>query len=166
MEKRFRERIKKIRENYPEKVRGIVRQMEQELSRDVPFSARLKNIYIFAHDLKGQSGTLGYDLAGEVAACLSVAIVAAPGRLEDEPEILTMHLNAILWALENEGNGAAEVEKKTAHPVASRGRQIAQPHVFKSDGRFVPVCLVPNSLTTHTIRTSTQRVGRDHEGLC
>ncbi len=35
-----------------------------------------------------------------------------PGRLEDEPEILTMHLNAILWALENEGNGAAEVEKK------------------------------------------------------
>ncbi|WP_424982174.1 hypothetical protein [Maritalea sp. S77] len=111
MEDEVEKRIKLIRDKYPEKVRTIVAQMNAEREKDAPFTSILEAIYVSAHDLKGQSGTLGFNLVGDVASCLCDAITGAPKKLQAEPDILKLHINAIIWALENEHNDAVEKQK-------------------------------------------------------
>lgn len=105
------QRIRKLGENYPDIVKQAVAAMQADLAAPKPFSDRLEEIFIRAHDLKGQAATFNYNLVGEVGKSLCAAIRAVPELLEKEPDILALHINAIAWALQHEHDDKVEVQK-------------------------------------------------------
>jgi HPt (histidine-containing phosphotransfer) domain-containing protein len=111
MEFAAEQRIRKLGENYPDLVKKAVEDMKAYLASDAPFKERLDNIFMCAHDLKGQAATFGYKLVGEVGKSLCAAIRAVPDLLEKEQDILQLHINAISWALQHEHDDKVATQK-------------------------------------------------------
>lgn len=111
MEFAAEQRIRKLGEDYPELVKKAVADMKADLASDAPFKERLDDIFMRAHDLKGQAATFGYKLVGEVGKSLCAAIRAVPDLLEKEQDILQLHINAISWALQHEHDDKVATQK-------------------------------------------------------
>lgn len=111
MEFAAEQRIRKLGETYPELVKKAVTEMKAELATNAPFKQRLDNIFVHAHDLKGQAATFGYALVGDVGKSLCTAIRAVPNLLEQEEDILHLHINAITWALQHEHDDKVDAQK-------------------------------------------------------
>lgn len=111
MEFAAEQRIRKLGENYPDIVKQAVMSMKADLAARKPFKERLEDIFMRAHDLKGQAATFNYQLVGEVGKSLCAAIRAVPDLLEKEQDILELHINAISWALQHEHDDKVKLQK-------------------------------------------------------
>lgn len=93
-----------------ESLREARRQLALARAEPAAGPAAVRSIYGIAHNIKGQGGSFGYDLASEIAAQLSAYIRGAPGPLPPAAlEVVEIHLAAIGFVLDRRirGGGGA-----------------------------------------------------------
>lgn len=99
-------------------------------ARSDGMSARaLEKVFEVAHDLKGQAGTLGYPLAGEVCASLC-RLLEACSRAGTVPAILLdQHIGAVKAMLRE---GATGEDNGTACKLAGRLRAVTDDFIARA----------------------------------
>ncbi len=88
----------------------------------------LEAVYQVAHDLKGQAGTLGYPLAGEVCGSLCTLLEACADTGRIPVILLDQHVGAVKAMLREEATGESNA---TARELSGRLRAVTDDFIAR-----------------------------------
>lgn len=111
MEENAAKRLERSKKDYDIVLRDTIDRMKGLNKSDVGKIELHNSLFIEAHDIKGQASLFGFPLVSEIAACICLAIRDVPKKLEDQPELLDLHINALEWAFINQNSDELNVEK-------------------------------------------------------
>lgn len=111
MEKEAARRLHASQGDYQTILQTTIQRMKGVLGSEETLEEQHRLLFVDAHDIKGQASLLGYPTVGEVAVCICVAIKDVPEKLQVQPDLLALHINALEWAFLNEHNDDRKAEK-------------------------------------------------------
>jgi len=104
-------RLSASRGEYKEVLQKTLARMKEVLASEREAVEQQREVFADAHDIKGQAPMLGYPLVGEIAVCTCSAIKDMPEKLNEHPDLLQLHVNAMRWAFLNEHDEGKKAEK-------------------------------------------------------
>lgn len=111
MEAAANQKLKASQGAYKVVLQNTIARMKDVLATSKDAAEQQDAIFADAHDIKGQAPLFGFPLVGEIAVSTCMAIKEVPKKLEENPDLLSLHVNAMWWAFMNEHDEGKKAER-------------------------------------------------------